>query len=181
MKVAAVVTVGLLAVAAVTVTGDQDDFQKDVKADLPPTEAEERLQSARREERVFAFYTTTSVKRLSTTTITALSTCLSITNPAPACTGRRKRAFFNSLSFPNLPETVPDQLLGSQADAEELEVPSSRIVREVVNNREGKRITIWSTVSSTLTLTSTSYVAGTTVTATALCLAPGLTAGCFGK
>ncbi|XP_071525540.1 uncharacterized protein [Panulirus ornatus] len=174
MKVAAVVTVSLLAVAAVAVAaGSQDD--------LPPAEVDERLQSARREERIFAFFTTTSVKRLATTTITALSTCLSIANTVPACTGRRKKSLINGLrSLEVLSEPVSEQLQGSQ-DEEGPSAFPSRIVREVVNDREGKRLTIWSTISSTLTLTSTSYVASTTVTVSALCSAPGATAGCFGR
>ncbi|XP_071525302.1 uncharacterized protein [Panulirus ornatus] len=173
MKVAAVVTVSLLAVAAVAVAeGSQDD--------LPPAEVDERLQSARREERIFAFFTTTSVKRLATTTITALSTCLSVV-AAPSCSGRRRKSLFQDFEKLNVAVGDSGHLFGSQAEAEELLGPSPlRIVREVVNDREGKKLTVWSTFLSTLTLTSTSYVAGTTVTASALCAAPGVTSGCFG-
>ncbi|XP_042888772.1 uncharacterized protein LOC122264121 [Penaeus japonicus] len=47
--------------------------------------------------------------------------------------------------------------------------------------RDDRKITIWTTGFTTLTLTTTSYLAGTTVTATAYCVTPGLAAGCFGK
>lgn len=43
-----------------------------------------------REERILAYYSTTSITHLTTTTITGLQTCLSVSSTS--CTGRRKRA-----------------------------------------------------------------------------------------
>ncbi|XP_045623698.2 uncharacterized protein [Procambarus clarkii] len=142
-----------------------------------PAETEERLEVDRRQERLFAIYTTTSVKRLATTTITALSTCLS-TTASPACQGRKKRTVFKNLLLLENDRKDPfGELAGSQLEPGEVE---ERVKREVVN-RDGKKLTIWSTYLSTLTLTSTSYLTGTTVTVTAMCAAPGITQGCFGK
>ncbi|XP_053626322.2 uncharacterized protein [Cherax quadricarinatus] len=172
---------GLLGLAAATVTTtDVSELDHDVKT-LSPSESEERIDAARRQERLFAFLTTTSVKRLATTTITALSTCLSV--GTTACNGRKKRNGFREID--SLEQMVPE-LTGTQVD-EKVEIDeeggngNKRGMREVVNNRDGKKLTIWSTYVSTLTLTSTSYVAGTTITVSALCVAPGITAGCFGK
>ena len=45
--------------------------------------------------RFVAFFTSTSVTRLATTTLTALSTCVSFSAGAPNCNGRRKRSLIN--------------------------------------------------------------------------------------
>ncbi|XP_069951013.1 uncharacterized protein [Cherax quadricarinatus] len=175
---------GLLGLAVVMVTtADVSQLNHDVKS-LSPSELEDGLDAIRRQERLVAIYTTTSVKRLATTTITAVSTCVTITANAVACNGRKKRTLFKNLSsWKDLEEDSRRELTGSKSEAEyEEEVyPQSGGSRQVVNNRDGKKFTIWSTYVSTLTLTSTSYLAGTTVSVTALCIAPGLTNGCFGK
>lgn len=69
-----------------------------------------------------------------------------------------------------------DGTLADVADLEEL----SRQQRDALE-RDGRRLTIWTTNFTTLTLTTTSYLAGTTVTATAYCLTPLLAQSCFGK
>ncbi|KAG7173112.1 hypothetical protein Hamer_G008638 [Homarus americanus] len=77
----------------------------------------------------------------------------------------------------------PGELSGSQDFLEETQEGEEEpeVSQKVVEDRDGRKFTIWSTNFSTLTVTSTSYLAGTTVTASALCSAPGVTAGCFGK
>ncbi|KAK8395877.1 hypothetical protein O3P69_005770 [Scylla paramamosain] len=137
------------------------------------TPSEDRVGEQRRAERLLAFYTTTSVKLLATTTISVPFTCLS-TNPGSApCNGRRKRALWNDMEI--LRDISGVELLeGSEGD--EAAVKEGQGERE----RDGRKLTIWSTVKSTLTLTSTSYLVGTTITATAFCLTAGISQGCFG-
>ncbi|CAL4131803.1 unnamed protein product, partial [Meganyctiphanes norvegica] len=140
------------------------------------------LASDVRQGRVFAYYSTTSYTKLSTTTVSRLSTCLSVTSSG-ACTGRKKRSVFRIVG---LDDTETDEegmeLLGSKRDDE---IESTVRVQDGIeedkkDERKRRNITIWSTAFSTLTLTSTSYISGTTVTASALCT--GLsTAGCFGR
>ncbi|XP_042867494.1 uncharacterized protein LOC122250211 [Penaeus japonicus] len=135
-----------------------------------------------REERIFAYYSTTSVTSLATVTITGLSTCLS--TATTACLGRRKRTAFSSFAeLENEKEDEAIALDGSQAD-EGADEELSRGERSLgedqqEKDRDGKRLTIWSTNFTTLTLTSTFAQPSTTVTASALCAAPGVTAGCF--
>ncbi|XP_027217675.2 uncharacterized protein [Penaeus vannamei] len=138
--------------------------------------------SEAREERIFAYYSTTSVTSLTTVTITALSTCLS--TATTACLGRKKRAGISSFAeLENERDDDPINLEGSQSD--DIEEVHSQVKRsfegeqEEEPGRDGKRLTIWSTNYTTLTLTSTSVQPSTTVTASALCIAPGVNQGCF--
>ncbi|XP_066979533.1 uncharacterized protein [Macrobrachium rosenbergii] len=125
-----------------------------------------------KEARIFAFYSTTSQTRLTTTTITGLYTCLS-TVTTPACLGRKKRMFLRSAQL-DVDELGDDgSLAGSLGESETGPGKSEDSLRQA------KKLTIWSTAFSTITITSTSVLAGTTVSASALCAAPGLTAGCF--
>nr|XP_045623697.1 uncharacterized protein LOC123773819 [Procambarus clarkii] len=176
----------LLALAAVMATegGEGGGGEKIVS----PLKAEDTLGSAKREERIFAFLTTTSVKRLATTTITAISTCLSTAVGATSCVGRRKKSAF--LSIDKLDDFLHQERQGQALDdtlltgslEDQLEVKDGlKSDKRVHVDREGRKLTIWSTYISTLTLTSTSYLTGTTITATAYCIAPGVTQGCFGK
>ncbi|XP_063846843.1 uncharacterized protein LOC135092319 [Scylla paramamosain] len=162
--------------------------------------SEDRLEQDRRGVRLFALSTTTSIKRLATTTITAINTCLSVI-AGTTCTGRRKRALFSDLKALEAVEDHGQALHGTQLEEQEVEtqtdeeeaaggaksgkvedlVEEGRLQKREVDARTGRKITIYNSFISTLTLTSTSYLAGTTVTATALCVAPGVTAGCFGK
>lgn len=48
------------------------------------------------------------------------------------------------------------------------------------SSRQGKKMTIWSTGFTTVTVTTTSYYSGTTVTFSALCTVSGMTQDCFG-
>ncbi|XP_045623729.1 uncharacterized protein [Procambarus clarkii] len=147
----------------------------------------ERLEADRRQERLlFAYSTTTSVKRLATVTLTALSTCLSTFSTAagskiPICSGRKRRTIFSKIE---LNDMLVDNLSGTLADEDSYNAKGRAmepaVGREVLD-RKGRKFTIWSTYVSTLTLTSTSYLTGTTVTITAMCVAAGVTQGCFGK
>ncbi|CAL4144549.1 unnamed protein product [Meganyctiphanes norvegica] len=148
--------------------------------------AQDNQQQAR-DARVFAYYSTTSFTRLSTTTITAISTCLSVTT-AGACTGRKKRrsiSDFDAFDINNLETNIVDSSLEVETTLEDDMLEGShRAARDVGGDsvgREGRVITIWTTGFSTLTITSTSYIPGTTVTASALCIQSGVTAGCFGR
>lgn len=61
--------------------------------DLSPSEEHESFDDdSGRGERIFAYYTSTTTTRLTTSTLTALSTCLSILGTATACRRRKKRA-----------------------------------------------------------------------------------------
>ncbi|XP_050695828.1 uncharacterized protein LOC126985252 [Eriocheir sinensis] len=142
-----------------------------------------------RDERIFAIRVHTSVTRLASTTLSALSTCLSVVT-STACNGRKKREFYNQLEALEGPYADTDFKLSGSMDeegAEEEEVTSSTeeeeeeaMEGEAVTGRDGKKLTIWSTSLTTLTITSTSYIPGTTITASAFCTAPGITEGCFG-
>ncbi|XP_045125477.1 uncharacterized protein LOC123512879 [Portunus trituberculatus] len=168
-KTLLVITVALVMlwthVAAVTTTSNPST------PSTIATPSEERVGEQRRAERLLAFYTTTSVKLLATTTISVPFTCLSTNPGSEPCNGRRKRALWNDMEVLQEISDV-DPLDGSEGGQSAME--------EEVGEREGRRLTIWSTVQSTLTLTSTSYLAGTTITATAFCLTAGIAQGCFG-
>ncbi|KAG7173113.1 uncharacterized protein LOC121861160 [Homarus americanus] len=173
MKVVVVVLAGVMGLAAVIAVPEV----------ARPLASVGLMGDTEREHRIFAFYTTTSSKALATVTITALSTCVSTVAGTP-CTGRKKKAIIDNMQIfvDDSLNTGTLSLSGSQVnDDEDLGIQMERQEREVVNERDGKKLTIWSTNISTLTLTSTSYVAGTTVTISALCAAPGVTQGCFGK
>ena len=46
--------------------------------------------------------------------------------------------------------------------------------------RMAKKLTVWSTGFTTVTITTTSYLTGTTVTVSALCTVTGMSQSCFG-
>lgn len=85
---AVVVLLGVVAAAAGTAPDDKGGNQARAGQD--------QLEEDRRGVKIFAYSTTTSIKRLATTTITAISTCLSLSVGA-VCTGRRKRSYFSDL------------------------------------------------------------------------------------
>ncbi|XP_042887743.1 uncharacterized protein LOC122263399 [Penaeus japonicus] len=124
-----------------------------------------------REERIFAYYSTSSITHLTTTTVTGLETCLSVSSAA--CTGRRKRGLSSKLSELAVKEASVD-LEGSKSDEADEDLRAKRDTE-----KDGRAFTVWSTVYTTLTMTSTSILASTTITASALCSASGLTATCF--
>ncbi|KAK7026642.1 hypothetical protein SK128_015454 [Halocaridina rubra] len=154
----------------------------DVSA-LSPAEREENLEESddSRDERIFAFYTSTSLTRLVTTTITAVSTCLSVTTGvgAPACTGRRRRSSMDKLMNLEEPDTTMTSLDTSQESIEDLSRDGRAVTPETPNDRSSRKLTIWSTNFTTLTVTSTSALSGTTVTASLLCVLPGAVNSCF--
>ncbi|XP_027208682.1 uncharacterized protein [Penaeus vannamei] len=121
-----------------------------------------------REERILAYYSTTSITHLTTTTITGLQTCLSVSSTS--CTGRRKRALAAPLKQ-FVEELSKTELEGSQS----LDVEREK--RDA--DKDARAFTFWSTVFTTFTLTSTSILDSTTVTVSAYCSAPGLTDSCF--
>ncbi|XP_063599671.1 uncharacterized protein LOC134775984 [Penaeus indicus] len=126
-----------------------------------------------REKRLVAYYSTTSSTAVTTVTITDISTCLS--TKTGNCNGRRKKRL--ALNYIEDLEQMNDTPLDSTQLEENIEV---RHERSADGEREGKILTIWTTYFSTLTVTSTSVLASTTVTASALCLAPNVAKTCFG-
>lgn len=151
--------------------------------DLSPAEREENLEDDARGERIFAYYTSTSLTRLVTTTITAISTCLSTAEAgSPVCAGRKRRSFSDKAMQLDGVKLDNIDLSSSQTDLESWNEPGPRVSREVQNDghdKEGRRLTIWSTAFTTLTVTSTSALAGTTVTASILCAVIGIGQSCF--
>ncbi|CAL4102682.1 unnamed protein product, partial [Meganyctiphanes norvegica] len=120
-----------------------------------------------RQSRVFAYYSTTSYTRLTTATITGISTCLS-TAAAAACAGRRKRRNAG-LDLLNDLDNDMNILETSVNGNEELEDRDKRSLEDEKVDREGRILTIWTTAFQTLTLTTTSLLSGTTITASAYC------------
>ncbi|KAG7173114.1 uncharacterized protein LOC121861161 [Homarus americanus] len=190
MKVMVMIIAGLLGLASVMM-GDAnaseavEENKRSQETSKVTEEAGEKSHHhlPRRHGRILAFSTTTSRLQLATTTITAVSTCVSTLAAPPPCVGRKKRLLYEELDDMSIIEEDLEMkrlLEGSQVEDEDVEVEPHRSKREVIN-RNGKRLTIWSTVLSTLTLTSTSYLAGSTVIISALCAAPGISQGCFGK
>ncbi|KAK7085220.1 hypothetical protein SK128_015450 [Halocaridina rubra] len=168
----------LLVLIILLVKKTQATSKSDPKDDmsLSPAEWQELEEEDMRGKRVFAYYTSTSVTRLITTTITAISTCLS-TVATPSCTGRKRRS--PSKISMNVDKSFADkpELEASVDTIEDLEDGYPRSPDEV--SRQGRRLTIWSTAYTTVTVTSTSALAGTTVTASLLCAVAGLGASCY--
>ncbi|XP_069972397.1 uncharacterized protein [Penaeus vannamei] len=179
MKVVPVVVACLVGVVVVGVAaGDATADDLSPPKDLSPSEEHESLdEDSGRGERIFAYYTSTTTTRLTTSTLTALSTCLSILADAPACRRRKRRA--GRLAAIDDEDIASLDLEGSVRSVESLEELSQQ-QRDFLR-RDDRKFTIWTTGFTTLTLTTTSYIAGTTVTVSAYCVTPGLTAGCFGK
>ncbi|XP_066979531.1 uncharacterized protein [Macrobrachium rosenbergii] len=81
-----------------------------------------------REERLFAYQTTTSVTKLTTVTVTGLSTCLS--TATGSCLGRKKRmAVPSALNLEVLLKDSEADLAGSQTDSFEAAQPFARQYR----------------------------------------------------
>ncbi|XP_069954556.1 uncharacterized protein [Cherax quadricarinatus] len=178
MKVSVALVAGILVVLSAEKNAGESLMKSPMELPLPKM-AEEGQEVQRREGRIFAFITTTSIKRLATTTISVPYTCLSV-KTTTTCTGRKKKSTLSQLL--DLIQDSPPSLAASldYEKEENLDV-AKREVTVDGDGRVGRKLTIWSTYASTLTVTSTSYITGTTVTISALCTAPGITAGCFGK
>ena len=84
--------------------------------------------------------------------------------------------FTNKLSFCRRDADTDTDLSGSQSDSQVINSAD-----ESSDVREGRALTIWTTSFSTLTVTTTAYVSGTTVTISALCSVPSMAASCFGR
>lgn len=150
--------------------------------DVLKAERGENVEDNVRKERLFAYYSSTSITILVSTTITAISTCLSTARPgATACVGRKRRLVDDKSM--QLDEFQLDnvELSSSQAELESWDEAGPRVTKEVQKDdgRKGRNITIWSTIFTTLTITSTSAMTGTTVTASILCAMAGLVQSCF--
>ncbi|XP_064086238.1 uncharacterized protein LOC135201308 [Macrobrachium nipponense] len=132
-----------------------------------------------REERLFAIHTTTSVTKLTTVTVTGLSTCLS--TATGSCLGRKRRmAMPSALNLEVLLGDSEADLAGSRTDSFEAAQPLfAGDTEEGGNRRKQRELTVWSTAYTTITITSTSILASTTVTASALCLVSGISQTCF--
>ncbi|XP_064086240.1 uncharacterized protein LOC135201309 [Macrobrachium nipponense] len=142
-------------------------------------EAEDADEDDARTGRIFAYYSTTQVTKLTTVTITGLTTCFSTASQAAqgACQGRKKRVMPSAIDADLLNMEVEglDGSLGEEFEAGDL------VKREAQDpSREGKKLTIWSTNYTTITVTSTSIQSLTTVSATALCTYPNQSQTCFG-
>ncbi|KAK7077282.1 hypothetical protein SK128_009748 [Halocaridina rubra] len=167
----------------------------------PNTASHEDLdEDLRQDKKIFAYYFTTSSTRIVTTTITALSTCLSIIMaPAPppppppppppmrssvifsrqrrqaACVGRRISTLKKELEDYDVDITDTDS---SMHDDEE---SAGKYMMKPEQNevRNGRKLTFWTTAFTVITVTSTSAMPGTTVTASLLCRLPGAVNSCF--
>ena len=78
--------------------------------------------------------------------------------------------FVNIPLYSSLPDISASNLEGWDAEAFALKSDS----------RKKKSFTVWSTLFSTHTLTSTFYFSGTTVTVSGVCSVAGLDSSCFG-
>lgn len=129
-----------------------------------------------RDAKLLAFFSSTTITSVATSTKLAVSTCLSTT--AAACTGRRKRRTVflpKNIGFSEISDS--DGMLEGSLDGKDLPLMP---IEEGPNTRKGKKMTIWSTGFTTVTVTTTSYYSGTTVTISALCTVSGQTQQCFG-
>ncbi|XP_068242835.1 uncharacterized protein [Palaemon carinicauda] len=133
-----------------------------------------------RAARLFAFYSTTQVTKLTTVTITGLTTCFSTASQAAqgACQGRKKRTVPSAIDA-DLFDMEVGGLAGSLGEDFEAEDLVKREVPEPA--REGRKLTIWSTNYTTITVTSTSIQSLTTISATAICTYPNQSNTCFGS
>lgn len=129
-----------------------------------------------RSGKLIAQYTTKTKALFVTTTLTALSTCFSATDVA--CTGKKKKK--RSMAPRNL-FIVPGanaELISSQDPPASGE--SEYEFKSHDSDREERKFTIWTTLFSTHTLTTTFYYPGTTVSISGVCSVPGLESSCFG-
>ncbi|XP_027217668.1 uncharacterized protein [Penaeus vannamei] len=131
-----------------------------------------------REKRLYAYFSTTTSTKVTTATITDISTCLS--TKTGNCNGRRKKRM--AMSYIEDLEQMNDSGLDSTKQTDDLEVRFERSADDVEQaDRDGRvLLTIWSTEYTSITVTSTSVLDSTTITASALCLAPNVAKTCFG-
>ncbi|KAK7077280.1 hypothetical protein SK128_009746 [Halocaridina rubra] len=158
---------------------------------IGPSLEGELTEDSRQDKKILAYYFTTSSTRLVTTTVTAISTCLSIIMaPAAAppppdeggrrkgrqvpCVGRRSSALRRNIeNFDDIRETQ-----SSMSNSEEGKYKYN-IEPGANDSRVGRKLTFWTTAFTVMTITSTSAVPGTTVTASLLCRIPGAVNSCF--
>jgi len=123
--------------------------------------------------RILAQYSSQTMWLFVTTTTNVLSTCFSATN-TPACGRRRKKRHIHQV-----PLVIPDgeQLSLSSSTADPWEPEGFPSVEE---GRRKRAFTVWSTLFTTYTLTSSSFFAGTTVSLSGVCSLAGMGNSCFG-
>ncbi|CAL4131804.1 unnamed protein product [Meganyctiphanes norvegica] len=140
-----------------------------------------------REPRIFAYYSTTSMTKLTTVTKTDISTCLSsVAKHKLQCDGRKKRRVaLEDLKFDlvNIENEINSGMENSDNVREErLYQPFNQGEDSFdvdKNNREGKALTIWSTNFSTITITTTSIMKKSTVSVSVFCTTIGFAQTCF--
>lgn len=143
---------------------------------------------ASREPRIFAYYSTTKMTKLTTVTKTAISTCFSTAKNVVACSGRKKRMKLSDLQFAIKElQDFQSELDSTIEDSANVREKRSSLGESVPNNDEGsadlnrveRALTIWSTDFSTITLTSTATLSSYTLTVSAFCTTAGAAMSCF--
>ncbi|XP_037083365.1 uncharacterized protein LOC119103812 [Pollicipes pollicipes] len=118
-------------------------------------------------ERFVALYRTATYITISTSTVSQFYICQS-TSSAAACTGRKRRkrrADMLQKVAPELLEAQAAQLQGSMAED---------VAPVEAGSREGRLgFTVWTTSTSTITLTTTSFNSATTISLVYLCTSSG--------
>ncbi|KAK7082729.1 hypothetical protein SK128_009750 [Halocaridina rubra] len=163
---------------------------------------EDSENDVRDERKIFAYFTTTSSTRLITTTVTAISTCLSTAVAAGGlmsgrlltvlpnrnarnrkirqvpCVGRR-RLPLDAEGNDQVDETNPPDIDSSLDNTNKPLETSSKEEELHTDGRTERKLTFWSTAFTVMTITSTLALTGTTVTASLLCAVPGVFNSCF--
>ncbi|KAL7646138.1 UNVERIFIED_CONTAM: hypothetical protein RMT77_003039 [Armadillidium vulgare] len=136
------------------------------------------LNDASREGKLLAVYTATSATVLATVTTTALATCFSFAAAGPLCNGRRRR---RRKAFSDTPNSLENDYSEMDAVSGSL---SDRYLSVTKKSppllRDDRKLTVWSTISTTLTVTDTSFVTGTTVSVSILCVVGDAANSCIG-
>ncbi|XP_018016340.1 uncharacterized protein LOC108673073 [Hyalella azteca] len=129
-----------------------------------------------RNARIFAFRSYTSRTLIVSSTVLALSTCVSSINTV-ACVGRRRRKRMNvAAPHINLNEQSLDVLYPSLMEAE-----VAATTQKPQPERMPKNIfTIWTTGFTTVTFLTTSYYQGITVSVSLACNPGNAVTSCFG-
>ncbi|KAF2364829.1 hypothetical protein FHG87_004408 [Trinorchestia longiramus] len=136
--------------------------QQYASSEIPPRESYGfAFDEDERTGKILAYYTSKTKNLFHTTTVSRLSTCFSATN-TDQCTGRRKKRHVDRrIDASTFDLDSSDDLHGTVADPSE---PNYETANELRGDRDPKKFTVWSTLFSTFTLTSTYYYPGTTVT-----------------
>ncbi|KAL7646141.1 UNVERIFIED_CONTAM: hypothetical protein RMT77_003042 [Armadillidium vulgare] len=164
LKVRLALAITVFVFCVVTGEVDKNDSTKS-EPSLPTSD-----DKARQEKLIaLALYSSTTVIRLTTVTKAVLTTCYSITPMSVvACNGRRrKRGIVSADEFPDINSQKSGDLEASLSNKAAVEDQDTR-------EKSGRKLTFWSTDYSTLTVTTKSFIQGTTVTVTAKCTINGV-------